>query len=152
MASPQRPTPKVSISKMTSAHYPAVLKIWKSDGGIGLGPGDEKAGISRYLKRTPGMSFVAKIQSRIVGTILAGHDGRRGYIYHLFVAPEQRGKQIGNRLLETALKALKKEGIPRCIVTVLKENTVGNDFWRAKAWTDVDFVNVFSTTLASTDS
>ncbi len=137
---------------MTSAHYPAVVKIWQSDAGIGLGLGDEKAGISRYLKRNPGMSFVAKAQGRIVGTILAGHDGRRGYIYHLFVAPEQRGKQIGNQLLKTALNALKKEGIPRCIVTVLKENAAGNDFWRAKAWTHVDFVNVFSTTFVATDS
>jgi len=132
---------------MTAGHYPAVLKIWQSDPGIGLGPGDEKAGIARYLKRNAGMSFVAKFQSRIVGTILAGHDGRRGYIYHLFVAPKHRGKQIGNRLLEASLNALQSEGIPRCIVTVLKDNAVGNDFWRAKAWTDVDFVNVFSTTL-----
>ena len=137
---------------MTAAHYPAILKIWQSDAGIGLGPGDEKAGVSRYLKRNPGMSFVAKIRTRIVGTILAGHDGRRGYIYHLFVAPEHRGKQIGNRLLEASLNALKGEGIPRCIVTVLKENAVGNDFWRAKAWTDVGFVNVFFTTLSAIDS
>ncbi len=98
------------------------------------------------------MSFIAKFQTKIVGTILAGHDGRRGYIYHLFVAPGHRRKQIGNRLLEASLKALKKKGIPRCIVTVLKKNAIGNDFWRAKGWTDVDFVNVFSTTLVATDS
>ena len=147
MATLPRPASRVSISKMTVSHYPAVQKIWQSDAGIGLGPGDEKGGIARYLKRNPGMSFVAKFQSKIVGTILAGHDGRRGYIYHLYVAPKHRGKQIGNRLLQAALSALQKEGIPRCIVTVLKENVIGNDFWRAKAWTDIDFVNVFSTTF-----
>ena len=143
--------PRVTINKMTQSHYPSVVKLWQSDAGIGVGLGDEKAGISRYLKRNPGMSFIARFQNRIVGTILAGHDGRRGYIYHLFVVSGHRKKQIGNQLLEAALNALKGEGIPRCIVTVLKDNKIGNDFWRAKAWTNVDFVNVFSTTLVETD-
>jgi ribosomal protein S18 acetylase RimI-like enzyme len=139
----------VSICEMSMADYPVLLEIWQSDAGIGLGPGDDEAGIARYLKRNAGMSFVAKLGSKIIGTILAGHDGRRGYIYHLFVVPEHRGQKVGHQLLEHSLTAMDKEGIPRCIITVLKENSVGNDFWRAKKWTSVDFVNVYSTTLSS---
>jgi N-acetylglutamate synthase len=137
----------ILISEMTLAHYPVLAEIWQGDAGIGLGPGDEKDGISRYLKRNPGMSFVAKSKAKIVGTILAGHDGRRGYIYHLFVVPKYRGKKIGDQLLGHALTAMSREGIPRCLITVLKDNSVGNDFWRAKDWTSVDFVNVYSKTL-----
>jgi ribosomal protein S18 acetylase RimI-like enzyme len=137
----------LSISEMNIADYSALVEIWKSDPGIGLGPGDEEEGILRYLKRNPGMSFIAKSEDKIVGTILAGNDGRRGYIYHLFVLPGHRGKKVGNQLLEQALAAMSKEGIPRCLITVLKENSIGNDFWRAKEWTSVDFVNVYSTTL-----
>ena len=129
------------------ADYPVLVDIWQSDAGIGLGPGDEEKGIFRYLKRNPGMSFIAKFEDKIVGTILAGHDGRRGYIYHLFVLPEHRGKRVANQLLEQALAAISREDIPRCLITVLKENSIGNEFWRAKKWTNVDFVNVFSTTL-----
>ena len=82
----------ISISEMSMADYPVLVDIWQSDAGIGLGPGDEEKGIFRYLKRNPGMSFIAKFEDKVVGTILAGHDGRRGYIYHLFVLPEHRGK------------------------------------------------------------
>jgi ribosomal protein S18 acetylase RimI-like enzyme len=140
----------VSISEMSIADYPVLVEIWQSDAGIGLGPGDEEDGIFRYLKRNPGMSFIARFENKIVGTILAGHDGRRGYIYHLFVLPDHREIKVANQLLEHALAAISKEGIPRCLITVLKENSIGNDFWRAKKWTSVDFVNVYSTTLDDT--
>jgi ribosomal protein S18 acetylase RimI-like enzyme len=137
----------ISISEMTIEHYPAIVEIWRRDAGIGLGPGDEKAGMQRYLQRNPGMSFIAKSAAKIVGTILAGHDGRRGYIYHFFVVPEFRGKKVGNQLLKAALTAMSREGVPRCMITVLKDNAIGNNFWRAKDWTKVDFVNVYSKTL-----
>ncbi len=135
----------IGVFEMTLADYPALIAIWQSDAGVGLGPGDDEPGISRYLKRNPGMSFVAKFEGKIIGSILGGHDGRRGYIYHLFVLPEHRGKKISNHLLERALSAMAEAGIPRCLITVLKENAAGNEFWRAKKWTSVDFVNVYST-------
>ena len=136
-----------SITEMTIGHYPRLVELWKSDSGIGTGLGDDQEGIQRYLDRNPSMSFIAESEGEIVGTILAGHDGRRGYIYHLLVAPEFRGHKIGDRLLESALTALAAQGIPRCLITVLKDNAVGNGFWRAKEWTLVDFVNVYSKTL-----
>ena len=49
---------------MTIEHYPAIVEIWRRDAGIGLGPGDEKAGMLRYLQRNAGMSFIAKSGAR----------------------------------------------------------------------------------------
>lgn len=135
------------LTELTIGHYPRLVELWKSDPGIGVGPGDDEEGIRRYLDRNPGTSFVAESQEDIVGSILAGHDGRRGYIYHLLVVPEFRGRKLGNQLLQTAISALASRGIPRCLITVLKDNSIGNGFWRAKEWTEVDFVNVYSKTL-----
>jgi ribosomal protein S18 acetylase RimI-like enzyme len=41
---------------------------------------DSKEGIEKYLKRNPETWFVAEAQNKIIGVILSGHDGRRGYI------------------------------------------------------------------------
>jgi hypothetical protein len=44
---------------------------------------DSPEGIARYLQRNPSTCFAAEEEGELVGVILSGHDGRRGFIYHL---------------------------------------------------------------------
>ena len=70
-------------------------------------------GIERYLKRNPKTCFVAEKDNKIIGTILCGNDGRRGFIYHAAVSPEERNNGVGSALVEAALNALKKKGLTK---------------------------------------
>lgn len=90
---------------------------------------DSKEGIAQYVKRNPSSSFVAECQGKIIGVIMAGHDGRRGYIHHTAVLPEYRGNQIASQLVEHAMAALEKEGIHKVALVAFEKNIVGNGFW-----------------------
>lgn len=118
----------MNIRVMTIADYDGICDVWKDHDGIN--PVDDSLeGFAKYLKRNPTTSFVAEDNGRIVGTILAGHDGRRGLFHHVVVLPEYRGKGIGKMLAESAMEALKKEGVTKVLLVVFKDNDSGNGFW-----------------------
>ena len=85
---------EVNISKFTVESYEKVLDLWKQCEGIGLSDSDSKENIQLYLDRNPGMSFIAELNNQLVGAVLSGHDGRRGYIHHLAVSPNYRRQGI----------------------------------------------------------
>lgn len=82
------------IRIMTPDDYDAVVACWTSNTGMGLNTIDDSCeGITRYLARNPATSFVHEYaDGRIDGAILAGHDGRRGTIYHTAVSPNTNAK------------------------------------------------------------
>jgi len=90
---------------------------------------DSREGIGRYLKRNPHTCFAAWEEDTLVGVILAGHDGRRGFLHHTAVHPLFRGRGIGTALVEAALEALKKEDITKVALVVFARNLEGNAFW-----------------------
>ena len=131
----ESPESAVEIRPMYLADYEAVYRLWTSAPGVGLQSlDDSEAVISRYLERNPTTCFVATHSDQIVGSILAGHDGRRGYLYHAMLAEDFRGKDVGRALVETALDALKQEGIHKAALVVFKDNESGSRFWKALGW------------------
>jgi ribosomal protein S18 acetylase RimI-like enzyme len=125
----------VCVRPMTIEDYGDVVALWKSADGIGLSTADERPAIARYLARNPGLSLVATADGRLVGAVLCGHDGRRGYIHHLAVADDCRGRGIGRDLVARCMEALASEGIAKCHIFVYARNTAGRGFWRANGWT-----------------
>ncbi len=120
----------MTIRIMNMADYEAVYTLWTSTPGMGLNDVDDsKAGIERFLSRNPHTCFIAEEPNGIAGVILAGHDGRRGYIYHTAVALEKRKRGIGSALVEHVCEAMKKEGITKVALVVFTKNTSGSDFW-----------------------
>ena len=124
--------------------YDAAMSLWRECEGLLLRDADSKAGIERYLERNPGLSFVAIDRQAIVGSIMAGHDGKRGYIQHLAVAPSARRQGIGSRLVELCLDALKSQGIEKTHIHVLKENPSGHRYWIARGWIERAETQLFS--------
>ncbi len=100
-----------------------------------------------YLDRNPGMSFIAASEDNVVGAILAGHDGRRGYIHHLAVASDFRRKGIARQLVNRCLKALTDSGIRKCHIFIFNSNAAGIAFWGAMGWTYRSDIGVMSKTL-----
>lgn len=120
---------------MTLEDYDDVYALWLSCDGMGLNHlDDSREGIRAFLKRNPSTCFVAE-DSGIVGVIMAGHDGRRGYIYHTAVHPNRRGQKIGTQLLDRAMSALADEGIAKVALVVFERNTSGNEFWEKQGFT-----------------
>lgn len=115
---------------MSIADYDGVYNLWINTPGIGLNTTDDsREGIGKYLKRNPGSSFVAEHEGKIIGVIMAGHDGRRGYIHHTAVLPEYRNQGIAKRLVDSAMDALDAEGINKVALVAFEKNEIGNCFW-----------------------
>lgn len=126
----------MEIRTMTINDYEAVYALWMSCTGMGLNNlDDSEEGIGRFLQRNPDTCFVAVDEDRIVGVIIAGNDGRRGYIYHTAVNPEYRKQGIGAALVESAMNVLKDCGINKVALVVFDRNEGGNAFWEKQGFT-----------------
>ena len=120
----------MEIRPMTITDYPGIYELWTSSAGMGLNNlDDSEEGVGRFLDRNPTTCFVATEESEIAGAIIAGHDGRRGYIYHTAIAERYKRQGIGHRLAESALKALSKEGINKVALLVFNRNEGAKKFW-----------------------
>jgi ribosomal protein S18 acetylase RimI-like enzyme len=119
-----------AIRHFESADVPASRVLWLASEGVGLSAADEPSALQAFLLRNPGLSFVATQGSALVGTILCGHDGRRGLIHHLVVAEGQRRHGLGRTLLHLGLGALREAGIQKCHLLVFRSNAAGLAFWR----------------------
>lgn len=119
---------------MSIADYDAAITLWTNADGVRLRDADSRDGIAKYLARNPGLSFIAESAGNIIGTIMAGHDGKRGYIQHLAVAAGHRRLGIGSTLVKLCLDALKQEGILKSHLMVLVENEAAQGFWSSLGW------------------
>ncbi|QYM77704.1 GNAT family N-acetyltransferase [Horticoccus luteus] len=123
------------LRELTPADYAAVITLWRSCPGIGLTEADSYAGTVAYLARNPGLSVVATdLTGAIVGAVLCGHDGRRGYLHHLAVAPASRRQGIGRQLVEECLARLRTAGIAKCNLFLFADNAAGRAFWLRCGW------------------
>ena len=110
--------------------YEAVYQLWLSCKGMGLNTVDDsRDGIEKFLQRNPDTCFVAEKDGKIVGVIMAGNDGRRGYIYHTAVSPDQRRRGIASKLVDAVMTALENIGITKVNLVVFERNADGNAFW-----------------------
>ena len=125
---------------MTSEDYDGAYQLWLNTPGMGLNTTDDsREGISAYLSRNPTSCFVAEdYEGKIVGVILAGHDGRRGMIYHTAVSGALQKSGIGTALVEHAMQALEREGIHKVALVVFGRNEKGNGFWEKRGFTRRD--------------
>ena len=127
-----------SIRRMTLADHRRAYKIWKKSKGICVVAEDSRGGIALYLSRNRGLCFVATIDGRVVGTVLCGHDGRRGILRHLAIVPAFRNRGTGSALAARCLVALSKQGIRKCNLYVMRDNPSGMQFWERMGYRMLD--------------
>jgi putative acetyltransferase len=139
------------ISEFTMTHYNAALNLWRETSGIGVSRSDEPDSLAFYLARNPGTSFVAVANGALVGTILGGHDGRRGYIHHLAVHPDYRRQGIATQLVTKALASLEEIGIQKCLLFIKVENEAGRAFWQSSGWSLREDISMMSKFISKED-
>jgi len=127
------------IRPMTEADLPAARTLWARAEGVELAEGDSQSELGTYLHRNPGASQAAYSGDKLVGAVLAGHDGRRGLVYHLAVEPGYRGRGLGRDLVNRALGVLKDQGIRRVLILVAQNNEAGRAFWIRAGWEALEF-------------
>ena len=137
------------IRSMKIEDYDEVYHLWKKIKGFGIRSiDDSKEGVERFLKRNPTSSVVAVEDGRIVGSILCGHDGRRGCFYHVCVDEAYRRKGIGKAMVVTCMEALRKENINKVNLIAFTRNDLGNTFWKKIGWTKREDLNYYDFTLS----
>ncbi|RJQ60867.1 MAG: GNAT family N-acetyltransferase [Desulfobacteraceae bacterium] len=134
----------IDIAPFDIELYDDVFTLWQQCEGVGLSDADSRPNIQLYLERNPGMSFVALFEGKIVGVVLAGHDGRRGYIHHLAVHPGYRRKGLARRLVGCCLSVLAVSGIQKCHLFIFNDNHNGIEFWKSTGWTYRSEISVVS--------
>ena len=131
-----------NIRTMTITDYDSVYALWLSTPGMRLNTTDDsREGVAQFLLRNPATCFVAEAEGEIIGVIVAGHDGRRGYIYHTAVRIDCRRQGVGKALVDAAVQALEKEGIHKVALVAFKRNETGNGFWESMGFTLRDDLN-----------
>lgn len=134
----------VEIREMTQEDYDAIFSLWQITSKRALSQEDSREGIVRYLLRNKGMSQVAVTDGKIIGTVLAGHDGRRGFIHHMAVHPAYRRQGIGHKMADVAIQKLEAEGIRKTHIFCYRNNETGQNFWRDFGFAKRDDIFVFS--------
>ena len=130
--------PVITTREFVIEDHPAALALWEAAEGLEICEGDSREEIAAYLVRNPRLSRIAELNGAVVGAVLCGHDGRRGWIYHLAVSAAHRGKGIARLLVNDCLAGLRAAGIPRAILLVASDNPQGHDFWLRNGWEDID--------------
>jgi len=139
-----------ALRDMTLADYRAVMELWSSAAGVRASESPEE--IDRILQRNPGLSCVAVASGssggeELAGAVLCGHDGRRGYLYHLAVADKFRRQALGRQLVDRCLARLKAEGVARCTIFLVTDNAHGEAFWRQTGWFERTDLKAFAKDL-----
>ena len=119
---------------MTDPDHGRVFALMQATPGIRLRSADGADATRRYLRRNPGMSFVAESGPDMVGCAMAGHDGRRGYLQHVIVAPAYRRRGIARELVGRCIAALNAQGIEKMHLDVMADNGEAMSFWEHLGW------------------
>ncbi|MBD5454704.1 MAG: GNAT family N-acetyltransferase [Lachnospiraceae bacterium] len=136
------------VRTMTIEDYDEVRSLWMTIKGFGIrSVDDSREGVEAFLKRNPTSSVVAIEDGKIVGSILCGHDGRRGCLYHVCVAKEYRMRGIGKEMVVFCMNALKAEHINKVSLIAFTKNDIGNAFWKRIGWTKREDLNYYDFTL-----
>ena len=132
------------IAEMTIAHYDAISQLMRETPGVTFRSADSREATAAYLKRNPGLSFVALDGNRVVACAMCGHDGRRGYLQHVVVLPDYRRRGIATALVNRCLDALETIGIFKTHIEVRVDNELANQYWASCGWTKRDEINRYS--------
>jgi len=124
----------VQYRSMLPEDFGALLELWSNTPGVDVTRSDTFEGLSFFLERNPGLSFVAESGGQIIAAIMCGHDGRRGFIHHLVVYTPFRRQGIAQNLVTSSLNALELIGLEKCHLFIRRDNTTGLQFWKKIGW------------------
>lgn len=135
-----------AIRRMTPGDYEALVAIWSGFPGNALTRADSEAGFRRFLEANGDFCLVAESGGRPVGSVMAGHDTRRGYVYHLAVESGLQRTGVGRTLMREVEAALLEAGIEKLHLFIFRDNPAAG-FYERLGWHVREDIHVMSKVL-----
>lgn len=108
-----------------------VVELWRNVFGYETAHNEPNLAISKKIATQDGLFFVAVENTGIAGTIMAGYDGHRGWLYSVAVDPKQRLNGLGSALVHHAEKALAELGCMKVNLQLLDTNEATAAFYKS---------------------
>ncbi len=123
----------MKIEKFTMESYENVVQLWRKS-GISVGSTDTREELERMLQRNPNLFLIGKVNNRIIGVVIGGFDGRRGYVHHLAVDPDYQKKGYGKMIMDELIEKFRKIGVHKIHLFIEKYNKDVVEFYRNLGW------------------
>ncbi|MCU1446654.1 GNAT family acetyltransferase [Cryobacterium sp.] len=127
----------MNIEEISPAAFPAVIALWE-EAGLTRPWNPPAADLQRALDTPTSTVLGAVIDNRLVGTVMVGHDGHRGWVYYLAVALTERGSGLGRTLMQAAEAWLVERGAVKVQLMVRETNAAVSGFYDRLGYTDAD--------------
>ena len=119
----------------------SVIQLWK-DTGLVVAQNDPHKDIERKLKVDPGLFLVGELNGEIIGSVMGGYDGHRGWINYLAVKPSEQRKGYARELMHKVETLIQKKGCPKINLQVRNTNTEILKFYTAIGYADDNVVGL----------
>ena len=112
----------MKIRLMREEDYSSLIILWNSFPGNTMTGADSMEEFTKFLSKNADYCFSAFENGKLVGSVMAGNDSRRGYIYHLAVEESHHGSGIGTGLMNAVEEALRDAGIEKVHLFIYTDN------------------------------
>ena len=120
----------------------SIISLWKKVLNPQKPHNDPEIAIDIKTKQNDGLFFVAEDKHQIIGTIIAGYDGHRGWLYSLAMHPQHRRKGIGTKLVKKAIGELKKLGCLKVNLQINSDNKEVVEFYKKNGFLIEDRISM----------
>ncbi len=136
-----RHTRDVEIRDLAPHEADRAVALW-TQCGLTRPWNDPHADLDRALDAPTSTVLAAVEDQDLVGTAMVGHDGHRGWVYYLAVAPGQRRNGVGRHLMGASEAWLRDQGAPKIQLMVRQGNDAVLEFYAALGYTDQETVTL----------
>lgn len=112
-------------------HHDQVVQLWKAVFGYESKRNEPSLAIAKKEQAADGLFFVASLDEKVVGTVMGGYDGHRGWIYSLAVSEEHRRDGVGAKLIAKAENTLRDRGCMKVNLQVMPGNNGAVSFYES---------------------
>jgi ribosomal protein S18 acetylase RimI-like enzyme len=123
----------MKIEEFSMESYDDVIILWRKS-GISVGSTDTKEEIKKMLDRNPQLFLVGKLDQKVIGVVMGGFDGRRGYVHHLAVDPNYQKRGYGKMIMDELIARFRKMSVHKIHLFIEKYNKYVVEFYRNLGW------------------